>query len=244
MHYYKRNLGDYAKKAGRLSMLQHGAYNLLIDACFDREVFPTLEQAIDWAWASSDIEIEAVKFVLNRFFILNENGQYVQHEILEQILNYQENASINKRIAIERETKRKEKNTNRVPSVNEPPPNHKPITINQEPITNNHKPVKTISSDCSNRFDVFWNTYPKKVGKEAARKSFLKMVKTQSSFDEVLKALSWQTKSDQWLKDGGQFIPNPATYLNQGRWQDEPESKKQSKSGGFNEKDYGETGLL
>jgi uncharacterized protein YdaU (DUF1376 family) len=46
MHYYKRNLGDYAKKTGRLTMLQHGAYTLLIDSCYDREKFPTLEQAI------------------------------------------------------------------------------------------------------------------------------------------------------------------------------------------------------
>ena len=70
MHYYKRNLGDYAKKAGRLSMLQHGAYTLLIDACYDREQFPTLDDAIDWAWASSAAEIEAVEFVLRKFFIV------------------------------------------------------------------------------------------------------------------------------------------------------------------------------
>jgi len=53
MHYYKRNLGDYAKKAGRLTMLQHGAYTLLIDSCYDREVFPTLEQALEWTWHGS-----------------------------------------------------------------------------------------------------------------------------------------------------------------------------------------------
>ena len=59
MHYYKRNIGDYHKKAGRLSILQHGAYTLLIDSCYDREVFPTMEKAIDWCWASSKEEIEA-----------------------------------------------------------------------------------------------------------------------------------------------------------------------------------------
>ena len=64
MHYYKRNLGDYAKKAGRLSMLQHGAYTVLLDTCYDREQFPTLEEAIDWAWASTEAEIEAVKLTL------------------------------------------------------------------------------------------------------------------------------------------------------------------------------------
>jgi len=133
MHYYKRNLGDYAKKTGRLTMLQHGAYTLLIDACYDREVFPTLEQAIDWTWASTDAEIEAVKFVLSRFFKLSSDGQYVQDRILEELLQYHKNADTNKRIAIERETKRKEKSTNREQFVDEPPPNQEPLTNNQEP---------------------------------------------------------------------------------------------------------------
>ena len=31
-----------------------------------------------------------------------------------------------------------------------------------------------------------------------------------------------QKESDQWTRDDGQFIPLPATYLNQGRWKDEP----------------------
>jgi uncharacterized protein YdaU (DUF1376 family) len=133
MHYYKRNLGDYAKKTGRLTMLQHGAYTLLIDSCYDREIFPTLEQAIDWTWASTEQEIEAVKFVLSRFFKLGEDGQYVQDRILAELLEYHQKADTNKRIAVERETKRKQNSTNREQVVNEPPPNHKPITINQEP---------------------------------------------------------------------------------------------------------------
>lgn len=138
MHYYKRNIGDYAKKAGRLTMLQHGAYTLLIDSCYDREKFPTLEDAIEWTWASSDDEINAVKFVLNKFFILVDNF-YIQHRIQEEIDNYHCNAETNKRIAIERETKRMENNTKRVQSVNETPPNH-------EPLTNNHKPL-SLSDD-------------------------------------------------------------------------------------------------
>jgi len=133
MHYYKRNLGDYAKKAGRLTMLQHGAYTLLIDSCYDREVFPTMEQALEWTWASSEAEIEAVKFVLSRYFVLDKDGCYVQDRILQELLQYHKNADINKRIADEREAKRREKSTNRAQPVDEAPPNHKPITINQEP---------------------------------------------------------------------------------------------------------------
>ena len=131
MHYYKRNLGDYAKKAGRLSMLQHGAYTLLIDACYDREQFPTREEAIDWAWASSAAEVEAVEFVLCKFFVL-EGDRYVQKRIQEEILEYREKADLNARIAQERETKRKEKRTERALVVDEAPPNQEPLTTNHE----------------------------------------------------------------------------------------------------------------
>ena len=137
MHYYKRHIGDYAKKCGRLTMVQHGAYTLLMDSIYDKEKFPTLEEAIEWSWASSETEIDAIKFVLGRFFKFTETGEYVQQRILEELENYHKNAEINKRIAIERETKRKENSTKREQSVNEPPPNHKPLTNNQEPVTNN-----------------------------------------------------------------------------------------------------------
>jgi uncharacterized protein YdaU (DUF1376 family) len=140
MHYYKRNLGDYAKKAGRLTMLQHGAYTLLTDACYDREKFPTLDEAINWTWASNESEIDAVKFVLTRFFVLDEQGRYVQNRILEELQNYHKNADTNKRIADEREAKRREQRTKREQGVNEAPPNQEPLTNNQEPIIKEGKP--------------------------------------------------------------------------------------------------------
>ncbi|WP_180173086.1 YdaU family protein [Acinetobacter sp. YH12029] len=143
MHYYKRNLGDYAKKAGRLSMLEHGAYTLLMDAIYDREVFPTLEDALDWTWARDEAEIAAVKFVLTKFFELQNDGRYVQKRIQDELMDYKAKAETNARIAKQREEKRKSKNeasrTVHEPceEKHEPSPNHKPLTINQEPLTNN-----------------------------------------------------------------------------------------------------------
>ena len=81
------------------------------------------------------------------------------------------------------------------------------------------KPSSAIALIVSDNFDVFWNQYPKKAGKDEARKAW---DKKQPPIDEVLKALDWQKQSEQWQKNGGQYIPNPATYLNQGRWKDEP----------------------
>ena len=76
-------------------------------------------------------------------------------------------------------------------------------------------------------FDAFWSAYPKKVGKGAAEKSFSKL--STALLPQMLSAIDAQKKSDQWKKDNGQFIPNPTTWLNQGRWEDEV----QTKSSGF-----------
>ena len=140
MHFYKRNIGDYAKKTGRLTFIQHGAYTLLMDACYDRERFPTLDEAYEWTWAISDEEKAAVEFVLNRYFTL-EDGRYIQNRIQEEVTDYNGKALKNQQIAVEREAKRRQQSTTRTRTVNEPPPNHKPLTINQEPRTINQEPL-------------------------------------------------------------------------------------------------------
>jgi uncharacterized protein YdaU (DUF1376 family) len=148
MHYFSRNIGDYHKKAGRLNMLQHGAYTLLMDACYDRERFPTFEEAIEWCWASTPEEIAAVEFVLKKFFKV-EDGLYVQGTIREEVQKYQENCLINKEIAIKREQAKRDKKARTVieacTNEHEPAPNHKPITNNQEPLTNNQDINKTTT---------------------------------------------------------------------------------------------------
>ena len=141
MHYFKKNLGDYYKKAGRLSILQHGVFNLLIDACYDREKFPTLDEAMDWTWASTPEEVQAVEFVLNRFFTL-KHDVYVQKRVQEELDEYKQRAEKNRQIAIDRETKRAENSTKRAENstkrtrvVNGSSPNHKPLTTNHKPLT-------------------------------------------------------------------------------------------------------------
>lgn len=69
-------------------------------------------------------------------------------------------------------------------------------------------------------FDEFWKAYPKKVGKGAARKAWGKVKQPATVLPLILKALEWQKASEQWTKDKGQYIPNPATYLNETRWED------------------------
>jgi hypothetical protein len=72
------------------------------------------------------------------------------------------------------------------------------------------------------RFEAFWQVYPKKVGKDAAWKAWQRRKPSADLTQQICAALAWQRQQDQWLKDGGQFVPNPATWINEGRWQDEP----------------------
>ena len=70
-------------------------------------------------------------------------------------------------------------------------------------------------------FEAFWQAYPKKVGKKAALKAW-RCAKDRPELDALLAKIAQLKETDQWKKDGGQFIPNPATFLNQGRWDDQP----------------------
>lgn len=75
--------------------------------------------------------------------------------------------------------------------------------------------------DASRRFDVFWSAYPRKVAKEDARKAFDKRSPDDELMAEILKAIAKQSSSADWQKDGGKYVPHPATWLNGARWTDE-----------------------
>lgn len=76
----------------------------------------------------------------------------------------------------------------------------------------------------SPEFDSFWKHYPKKKGKIAARKAFDKAVKLTdiANIRRALHVLNQEARG----KDP-QFTPHPATWLNEGRWDDEPTQQQQ-----------------
>lgn len=76
----------------------------------------------------------------------------------------------------------------------------------------------------SNGFDSFWNAYPKKKSKGTALKAWNK-VRVNKDFpgiEHILAAINRQKTEIDWLKDNGQYIPYPATWLNSNGWDNEP----------------------
>ncbi|MDZ4799475.1 MAG: hypothetical protein SGI92_15035, partial [Bryobacteraceae bacterium] len=70
-------------------------------------------------------------------------------------------------------------------------------------------------------FLEFWHAYPRKVAKPAALKAWTRICVDDRLLGTMLAALERQVQSEQWRKDGGAYIPHPATWLNQHRWDDE-----------------------
>jgi len=73
-------------------------------------------------------------------------------------------------------------------------------------------------------FDSFWKAYPRKVGKPAAFKVYKRLTGDRTTIGplNILTGLKRWMQTEQWQKEGGQFTPYPATFLNQRRWEDEP----------------------
>jgi hypothetical protein len=102
--------------------------------------------------------------------------------------------------------------TERIHDVNETEPQ---VRLGKSSLGEDSKTIGRAEA-LDDGFNEFWNFYPKKVGKDKAKTEWNKK---KPKIDDVLKALNWQKESEQWDKG---FIPNPATYISQGRWKDEP----------------------
>ncbi len=103
---------------------------------------------------------------------------------------------------------------------------------------NNTEKVKTLVSD--ERFDEFWKQYPNKKAKAAAEKRWKKISPDDKTFASIMSGLARHKSSRAWLKDNGEFIPHPATWLNERRWEDEIGAAQQGdKHSGFSgQRDY------
>lgn len=97
-------------------------------------------------------------------------------------------------------------------------------TIDRDIDRDRVKETPIVPKGTHNGFDEFWNIYPKKIGKGAALKKWegLKRTGRLPPLESLIGAIENQKTWEQWQKDEGQFIPNPATWLNQGRWDDQP----------------------
>ena len=102
----------------------------------------------------------------------------------------------------------------------------------QQPSTSvngsDHNNIKksNVNKRNNNLFDRFWAVYPKKIAKQDAQRKFEKLNPDESLLEVMIRAVEKQKQTEQWTKDGGQYIPYPATWIHQKRWEDETTEAK------------------
>ena len=75
-----------------------------------------------------------------------------------------------------------------------------------------------IQNTDTEAFDRFWSVYPRKAGKQDAQRSFERALKV-ATLDEILAGAQKYADDPNRV---AQFTAHPSTWLNQGRWSDEP----------------------
>lgn len=244
MNYYERHLGDYARDTAHLSMLEHGAYNLLLDRYYATEQGIPADQAHRLARARTREERAAVDAVLQEFFSLQDNVWTHKRADAElgkaqaRIKAAQENG---RRGGRPKQTEEKPSGLS-VGSVLETQikahqtPDTKHQTVKQNPLPPSGVGATDEAGPCAKPkvhefppgFDRFWQAYPRKTAKPQAAKAFARLRPDEPLLSRMLAALALQRQSTQWQRDDGQFIPHPSTWINGRRWEDELPEQQQN----------------
>lgn len=106
--------------------------------------------------------------------------------------------------------------TNRADSLN-------PITdsLNRIPSSTSARPAHGRGANYPEDFEKFWEQYPRKVAKDRALKAWRSLKPSPELQERMLAAIAQQRMGRDWVKDGGQFIPYPASWINDAGWMNE-----------------------
>lgn len=86
-------------------------------------------------------------------------------------------------------------------------------------------PLKTLAQ----RFEKFWQAYPKKKSKGHAEKTWMKLKPSEQLLETMLSTIERAKTSEEWTKENGKYIPYPSTWLNAKGWEDEYDTPQENK---------------
>ncbi len=208
--------------------------NSVINAKKGTVVTSTVKLAEDWSWSRTKVTSFLKTLEVDEMITVKKDSKktvinIVNYEVYQEFLNI-----FDKRKDSEKTTKNQQENiVNTAESQHqdnrEISTEHQKDTINK--VNKDNKETKNPPlppKGDADGFESFWQAYPRKTAKQAALKAWNKLKPDADLQQAILSALEQQKRSVQWQKDGGQFIPYPATWLNGSRWEDAQEQAVQA----------------
>lgn len=232
MNYYPFHIGDFRSGTVNMTRQARWIYRDMMDVYYDAEnpLSLDLDVLCDQLGVDAADERAIVERLLRFKFAKTEDGY--THEVCERVIaEYRakaETAKANGKLggrpgkALDNQNK-----PSGFPSGSDPVASGVAVVTgseaNQEPITKNKRKPKPSSSsgdDGGSPFDQFWMAYPRKVGKQDAQRAWTKLKPDAELVATILAAVAAQLEGADWMREDGQYVPHPATWLNGGRWLD------------------------
>lgn len=205
------HVGDYMKDTGHLRAAGNGAYLSLIMHYWSTGVLPPDDYSLATIARMTDREWLQHKATIQAFFYDGWKHKRIEAEIARAAERYERRARAGSKGGKAAHAEQCSSNATALPD---------------QPTTYNHKEERreeerTRASALDFAFDQFWQLYPNKVGKSAAQKAFGRASKQVDLLTLMSGLAAYVSKTDDrpWC--------NPATWLNQGRWDDQPQEAPQ-----------------
>ena len=210
---------DYHKDTRHLSRSEHGAYFLLLGEAWNRGGYlPDDDVLLARLSLSTPDEWAAMKDVVMAFFRPAPKGRWRHKRVAEELASYIEVSRKRKAAgkiggAANLGKTRGNQQANATAIAKQKPTKPEP---EPEPERRELKlsVVDAFAPTRDAEFEAWWSLYPRKVGKLAARKAY-----DRARQEATGEALRDGVKRAIWPADE-KYIPNPATWLNSGRWMD------------------------
>jgi uncharacterized protein YdaU (DUF1376 family) len=215
--WYPRYVGDYQRKTGHLSMMEHGAYAMLLDHYYSTGGLPAnAEQLHRICRALACDEQAALQSVVDQFF--TRNGDRLINKKAEEELAKRRNISEKRsKAAISKHAKQAANACANAGAIAHTTTTT--TTIEEREDKSSLAPATARAL----RFNEFWNIYPHRDGVKRARAKVEAKYRAavKSGVPEgVLIEAATRFRSDKRVRDG--FACDPLTWFGRRGWEDEP----------------------
>jgi hypothetical protein len=166
-----------------------------------------LSLAKRWQWSRGKVR-RYLKYLesLNMIKMIQQKNKVTTHIIVVNYDKYQDSGTTN---GHQTDIKRYRNNNDNKDNKEDTPQKREKMS-----------PKKEYSEE----FLLFWQAYPKKVGKKDAGRAWKKAKIGNGDMSVILTAIEAQKKTKQW--QDLQYVPAPATWINGARWEDKVEEVK------------------
>lgn len=200
----------------------------------------------DWKPILESIPVKDFKKFTLALFDLAENGieppmfskttQLAGYAIFSAIRRYRE-ASANGKKGAARSNAKSTHNDATDCDNDQPPVQGADIT--KQSTYENENNTSTVTNTIT-EFDAFWEAYPRKVGHKVAQEEWDKIAPDENLSKAIIDAVYAQKSTSQWRKDDGKYIPYPARWLAEHRWEDKLTDAANSNFSTFDANEFAE----